>query len=228
MICTVQVSYHTKSRVCLLGGSARTWPGDVDHHVMHTPGPSNISTTNEKCHFTASATIKIEPKPGSSSFVEKSSEEVRDIINAQLKKKAKLQILIYGWQKYFKVETCQFTQQNNAEIKKLQANLNQAQVLKEVRVVVKFFCIAPYDIFLYKINMKNKNIIIQHLIQKNKNVFFNLTISLNNLFKVSIRTKTINLFIIEVINLVIVNQIIDKKIIIKFLIYTYILYHPKY
>lgn len=49
---------------------------------------------------------------------------------------------------------------DNTKLKKLQANLNWAQVLKEDKVIIKIFCIVFYGIFLYKIDIKNKFFVI--------------------------------------------------------------------
>lgn len=110
------------------------------------------------------------------SLKEKSSEELTNIINAQLKKN-KVTDKYVRMVKMLQSGNLSILVVDNGKVEKLQANLDWAQGLGDASIITKSFGMVAHGLSLHKIDMKNKEATIQYLTRKNKNAFPNLTIS---------------------------------------------------
>lgn len=170
--------------------------------------------------------IKIEHKPGSMSLMEKSSKELTDIINAQLKK-SKVTDKDVRMVKMLQNGNLSIQVVDNGEVEKLQANLDWAQGLGDASIITKSFGVVAHGVSLHKIDMKDKEATIRYLTRKNKNAFLNLTISWIGWLKAPIGEKTIGSLILEMTDPVTANRMIDEGIVTGSQMHACILCNPK-
>lgn len=140
--------------------------------------------------------VKIEPKAGSILLWVKSSEELTDIINAQLKKSRATDTDI-RMAKILQSGNLSSNVEDNEEVEKLQGNLDWAQALGEASIITKSFGVVAHGVSSHRIDMKNKDSTIQYMIRKNKNAFLNLTISWIGWLKTPVGDKATGSLIIE-------------------------------